>query len=172
MMQRRLWVAVGICLLLAGGCETQPDTITAGGIKAIGPAHHQNIRVVYQIKTDQDKKGVGAGLFYIRKLLDTYNAVGIPDEAVTVHGVFHGDAGHWMLNDSAYAQAASTGNTNPNQAIIRELLERGVKLELCAQTMRSHNWQGSDVIDGVGVVYGAYPRIIDLQLNGFAYIRF
>lgn len=46
------------------------------------------------------------------------------------------------------------------------------KLELCKSTMQSHGWTGKDVLPGVRIVVGAYPRIIDLQLRGYAYIRF
>jgi hypothetical protein len=39
-------------------------------------------------------------------------------------------------------------------------------------TLKGKGWTGEDVLPGVKIVVGAYPRIIDLQLRGYAYIRF
>jgi len=132
----------------------------------------ENIRVVYEIKTDEWKEGVGAGLHYVKKLIDAYRAMGIPNDEIHVSAVFHGDAGYWMLKDAAYAVETESGGPNPNREIIDELVNRDVSLELCAQTMRSHGWGENDVLPGVKIVIGAYPRVIDLQLAGYAYIRF
>jgi intracellular sulfur oxidation DsrE/DsrF family protein len=57
-------------------------------------------------------------------------------------------------------------------SIIQRLLDRNISIELCAQTMKSHGWKADDVLPGVIIVIGAYPRIIDLQHQGYAYIRF
>ena len=137
----------------------------------VGLKIKHGIKVVYQIKTDGRKENVGEGLYYVNKLVDAYEKLEITESARQVHAVFHGDAGYWMLKDPAYAQE-SDENINPNKKIIRELLSKGVSLELCASTMKNHGWTPSDVLDGVTIVVGAYPRIIDLQMRGYAYIRF
>jgi len=157
--------------ILSNGCAQSERTIVTGGIEAVGLKRTDDIRAVYQIKTDEWKDGVGAGLHYVRKLLDIYSSIGIEDDATDIHAVLHGDAGYWLLRDESYAQAAGASG-NPNKAIVAELIARGVSVELCAQTMRSHNWRPSDILGGVRIVVGAYPRIIDLQQRGYAYIRF
>ncbi len=157
--------------VLSNGCAQSEPTVVTGGIEAIALKRTEDIRAVYQIKTDEWKDGVGAGLHYVQKLLDVYNSIDIEDDATDIRAVLHGDAGYWLLKDESYAQAAGA-SANPNKAIVAELVARGVSIELCAQTMRSHNWRASDVLDGVQIVVGAYPRIIDLQQRGYAYIRF
>jgi intracellular sulfur oxidation DsrE/DsrF family protein len=166
--------ALPSCLIAAiclAGCNATPSVPT-GGIAAIGLVHQEHIRAVYQIKTDQWKQDVGAGLHYVKKLLETYNSIGIPDAAADIHAVFHGDAGYWLLTDTAYSKVDGRQGPNPNKGIVAELIRRGVHIELCAQTMRSHGWRRDDVLPGVEIVVGAYPRIIDLQLHRYAYIRF
>jgi intracellular sulfur oxidation DsrE/DsrF family protein len=160
-----------LALVILTGCAQDPPTVTTGGIEAVGLEVREEIRSVYQIKTDAKKNNLAAGLHYVRKLLDTYNAAGIQDEAANVHAVFHGDAGHFLLKDEVYADEADRPR-NPNKAIVADLIRRGVSIELCAQTMRSNGWEPEDVLPGVTIVLGAYPRVIDLQLRGFAYIRF
>jgi intracellular sulfur oxidation DsrE/DsrF family protein len=145
--------------------------LDSGSSKPIGLDVRHRIKAVYQIKTDEQKKNVGTGLYYVKKLLDAYDQLGIAANGRDIHAVFHGDAGYWMLRDAAF-EKAGYGHVNPNKAIIAELLDKGARLELCASTMRQHGWQPADVLDGIVIVVGAYPRLIDLQLQGYAYIRF
>ena len=128
------------------------------------------IRAAYDIGADDWRDGVGRGLFYLRKLLDTYDLMGVDPVGVQVSGVFHGKAGYWLLTDAAYREETGREEANPNKALIAELMKRGVSLELCSQTMLAHGWEPQDVLPGVLIVTGAYPRLIDLQLRGYAYI--
>jgi len=135
-------------------------------------AVRDNVKVVYQIKTDGWKQDVAAGLHYLDKLAGAYDEMGISPADREIVGVFHGDAGYFLLKDEPFAKAAEDRRANPNKRIVRKLLDAGVRLELCKSTMQSHGWTGEDVLPGVKIVVGAYPRIIDLQLRGYAYIRF
>ena len=137
----------------------------------VGLVHTEGIKVVYQIKSDGSKKGVGSGLYYLKKLSDTYDKLGVDRGNRQIHGVFHGEAGYMLLKDEAFEREKGIPE-NPNKDIIEKLLKNGVKLELCASTMKNNGWQKPDVLEGITIVIGAYPRIIDLQLSGFAYIRF
>jgi intracellular sulfur oxidation DsrE/DsrF family protein len=38
--------------------------------------------------------------------------------------------------------------------------------------MKAHGWTLNDLLPEVKIVPGALPRIIDLQLQGYAYLRF
>ena len=131
-----------------------------------------NIRVVYQIKDDEWEEGVGKGLIYVKRLLDAYESMEIPVDEVYISAVFHGKAGYWMLRDAPYGSFTGKGKENPNKIIIQELIAAGVSIELCARTMKRHEWSPEDILPEVSIVAGAYPRIIDLQLQGYAYIRF
>jgi hypothetical protein len=78
----RIPTIVALCaagLLVSAGC-TAP-TVRTAGVEAVGLRKICDIRSVYQIKTDEWKEGVGAGLHYVQKLLDTYNDLGVPDAA-------------------------------------------------------------------------------------------
>ena len=77
-----------------------------------------------------------------------------------------------MLKDGPYKSFTGKMDENPNKEIIQELNNLGVSIELCAQTMRQNGWMPQDLLPEVEIVVGAYPRLIDLQLQGHAYIRF
>jgi len=132
----------------------------------------KDIRVVYQVNRDEWKNGVGKPLAYLKKLSGVYDESTIPRQERHINAVFHGKAGYWMLTDEAYNAHTKTDKGNPNKAIIRELVAMGVSIELCGQTMKSQNWSPDDILAEVKIVIGAYPRIIDLQMQGYAYIKF
>jgi intracellular sulfur oxidation DsrE/DsrF family protein len=132
----------------------------------------KDIRAVYEIKDDVWKAGVGKGLVYLEKLLATYQSIGVSETELHLSVVFHGDAGYWMLKDEAFNAFTKLLVGNPNKRVIRKLSRAGVSLELCAQTMEQHGWKAEDILPEVKIVIGAYPRLIDLQLQGYAYIKF
>ena len=131
-----------------------------------------DIYAVCRVKNDEWQDGVGGGLACVKRLVEDYKSMGVPTNEVHISAVFHGDAAYWLLKDAAYGAYKKGESVNPNKAIIQELVQRGVSIELCAQTMEEHGWTQDDVLPEVKIVIGAYPRIIDLELQGYAYIRF
>lgn len=135
-------------------------------------AVHTDICVVCRIDSDTWKGGIGAGLAHIRQLLEDYDSLGIPASEVHISAVFHGEAAYWLLNDAAYSRAKKVASGNPNSDMVRELIRLGVGIELCGQTIKEHGWTNGDILPGVRIVPGAYTRIIDLEQQGYAYLRF
>ena len=138
--------------------------------------HTDDVRAVFQVSGDAWRDGHGTALHYVDKITGAYEELGVPLEAQHFVMVFHGDAGYHVVNDAAFAayerRADAAQTTNPNQAIIARLIERGVRVEICSSTMRQKGWQASDLLPGVIVTPNAFPRIIDLQMDGYAHILF
>lgn len=136
----------------------------------------RDVRAVYQIEGDAWKGEVGEGLFYLRKVLDAYASRGVDRKDLHLVAVLHGDAGYWLLNDAAWrtwsGERARKGESNLNAAVIRELIAMGVQVEMCASTMQQRGWKPEDLLPGVKITPGAYPRVIDLQLQGYAHVLF
>lgn len=131
----------------------------------------ENLRIVYQVSDDASHEGVNKGLFYARKLIDTYRRQGIAPEEVHLHVVYHGTGIAAVVNDAA-RRRLGVESANPNVALLAELVGRGVQVELCENTMQQKGVRPEELLPGVRLVVGAYPRLIDLQLQGFAYIKF
>lgn len=132
----------------------------------------ENIRVVYQVSDDTQHEGVNKGLFYAGKLIDTYEKQGIAAAQVRLHLVFHGKGIAAVVNPAARQRLKTEPAENPNAAILAELVRLGVQIELCEDTMRQRGVAASELMPVVKVIVGAFPRLIDLQLQGFAYIKF
>jgi intracellular sulfur oxidation DsrE/DsrF family protein len=131
----------------------------------------KDLQLVYQVTDDLVYEGVNKGLFYTKKLIDTYERQGINLTDVNMHVVYHGTGLAALVNDGA-RDRLGVKTTNPNRELLAELIKRGVKVELCENTMRTQGVKPEEVLAGVSLVVGAYPRLVDLQLLGCAYIKF
>ncbi|RUM90647.1 MAG: hypothetical protein DSZ27_08130 [Thiomicrospira sp.] len=133
----------------------------------------QDIKVVYDVNQNNIEAGIGKGLYYLRGLLEAYRKQGVSDKQLHISVVVHGAAGYWLLKDKPYQDF--TGNpfdVNANKKVVQELMDHGVSVELCHVTMKGHGWTAEDVLPGVKIVFDAYTRMIDLQQQGYAYIKF
>jgi accessory colonization factor AcfC len=141
--------------------------------KAQSPlAVRKDIAIVCRIDSDEWKEDVGAGLVYVRELVDGYRSMGTSPADLHIVAVVRGEAAYWVLNDSAYAAFVEDEPQNPNKALIEELADMGVSLEVCEQTLKTYGWSKDDILPRVKIAPSAYPRIVDLELQGYAYIRF
>lgn len=131
----------------------------------------ENLRIVYQVTDDAQHEGVNKGLFYARKLINTYQKHGIAADQVHLHLVYHGSGIAAVVNNEARKRLGAEA-ANPNGEILAELIKRGVQIELCENTMQQKGVKPTELMTGVKLVVGAFPRLIDLQLQGFAYIKF
>jgi intracellular sulfur oxidation DsrE/DsrF family protein len=151
--------------------EADPFALSAPKIITI--AKQKNIRVVYDVKDDVWEAGIGKALFYVRGLVQSYDALGVPPKQRKISVVLHGPTAYWVLNEATYRQFKNDEFAyNPNEQVVQELLQHGVSVEVCNVTLRGKGWSAEDLLPGVTLVRDAYTRMIDLQQRGYAYIRF
>jgi intracellular sulfur oxidation DsrE/DsrF family protein len=137
------------------------------------PLHQkENIKVVYQINTAEIKHGVNKGLHYVSYIIDHYKRMGVPAKNIKLIAVLYGDASTSLLRERAYKKHGGRGESNPNKALIEELNAQGVQIELCGESARLRNISRKEILPAVKVNVGAYARVIDLQHQGYAYIKF
>jgi len=160
-MMKQIFAALFALTLTASAAEPEVIPIQV----------RENLRIVYQVTDDAADESVKKGLFYARKLINTYQKQGIAPEQVHLHLVYHGTGIAAVVNDEA-RKRLGTDTANPNGEILAELVKRGVQVELCENTMQQKGVKPSELMPGVKLAVGAFPRLIDLQLQGFAYIKF
>jgi intracellular sulfur oxidation DsrE/DsrF family protein len=159
--------------LSAAPVPLQPDPFELAQTPIINVTKKTHIRVVYDIKDDASEAGIGKGLYYVRGLLEAYKSQDISEKNLKISVVLHGPTVYWMLKESAYRQFKHDEfDFNPNEQVLRELLNHGVSVEVCNLTLRGKGWTADDLMPGVKLVHDAYTRLIDLQQRGYAYIRF
>ena len=157
-------VAVGL-LIGAATPVTAAEPANPDDRPVIGIENKRPIKVVIQMTTAETKDGIGKGLIALKKLHEGYLQAGVAPSNLEIHAVIHGDGAVHLLADEE-------SDGNPSAELISELVKKGISVELCDSRRRQNGWEKSDVYKDVRLVEGAYQRIIDLQLQGYAYIRF
>lgn len=76
------------------------------------------IKLVYQVSDDKEHEGINRGLFYVRKLIDTYEREGISLSEVDFHVVYHGSGINALVNDTTRARLDPEHPRNPNAEAI------------------------------------------------------
>ncbi|MCG3136546.1 MAG: hypothetical protein HJJLKODD_00380 [Phycisphaerae bacterium] len=130
------------------------------------------ISIVCRINNDNGDGKTGQGLKSIKSLLDDYASLGIPAANIRIVAVVQGPASYWLLRDEPYAAYTKNAEANPHQEQILQLMQRGVNFEICAKSLNHFGWNETDILPGVKIVTCADPRIVDLELQGYAYLSF
>ncbi len=133
----------------------------------------KDIKVVYDVKTNEWSAGIGKALFYVRGLYEAYRKQGVDPSELTISVVLHGPTVYWLLKDEAFQEyTRNPFDINPNHHVVESLLELGASIEACNSSMKSKGWFPDDLLPGVKVVHDAYTRMIELQYEGYKYIHF
>ncbi len=128
---------------------------------------------MYDVQEDRLAAGIGRGLYFARGLMESYQSLGVPPRHIRLHVVLNGATAAWALNEEAWRQHVNDPFAyNPNEHAIQRLLALGARIEVCNVTLRGRGWTSADLLPGVHVVHDAYSRIVDLQKQGYAYLRF
>lgn len=145
---------------------------SADSREIIGLQYQGPIRAVFEITRDEEMEGVSKGLHYLQKLANLYQKAGVSAERLDIRAVIHGPAATALLTDAAWSRVTGKTGPNPNTSLLTELAARGVAVELCNNTRTKQGWSKGDIHPDVLLASSAYIRLIDLQLQGYAYIRF
>jgi len=78
--------------------------------------------------------------------------------------------GRWLLTDEAYNRTYNVSSGNPTAALTQSLIERGVKVYMCQNTMRGNSWVSSDLLPGVLMVPSGAVAVLDYEHQGYKYI--
>jgi intracellular sulfur oxidation DsrE/DsrF family protein len=131
------------------------------------PVKLANVRMVFSIGALEFEGDLPASIFHMQLIEDD---IGDWDAKSEVIAVFHTNAGHVTLHDSAYNTDRSIATGNPYRGLVADLMKRGVKVELCGATAKAHNWGNEDLLPGITVNTDAMARTTQLVQQGFVKI--
>lgn len=138
----------------------------------IGLNKKNGIKIVFHINTVSSKKGVNKGLHYISYIIDHYRRLGIEASSLKISAVVYGDAINILMRNHALRDRAGRGKSNPNGGLVRKLIQNGISIEACGETLRMRKIPSAHLLPGISIVPGSYVRIIELQMDGYAYLKF
>jgi intracellular sulfur oxidation DsrE/DsrF family protein len=131
------------------------------------PVKLSDVKVVFSIGALEFEGDLPASIFHLQLIK---NDISDWNAEFQVIAVFHTNAGHVTLHDSAYNADRNISTGNPYRDLIADLQKRGVQVELCGATARVHNWGNADLLLDIKVNTDAMARTTQLVQNGFVKI--
>ena len=131
------------------------------------PVKLSNVKTVFSIGALAFEGDLPASIFHLQLIENDITDWSAKSEVIAV---FHTNAGHVTLNDSAYNTERNIATSNPYKELVADLMKRGVKIELCGATAKIHNWGNLDLLPGIKVNTDAMARTTQLVQEGFVKI--
>jgi intracellular sulfur oxidation DsrE/DsrF family protein len=100
------------------------------------PVKLPDVKMVFSIGALAFEGDLPASIFHLQLI---ENDIADWNAKSQVIAVFHTNAGHVTLHDSAYNADRNIATGNPYKELISELQKRGVQVELCGATAKVHN---------------------------------
>ena len=143
-----------------GGVVRLPDA-------AMQPQRATKLLVDFTRNRDAMKRN--GALEKVAKYLNIFGGAGRVPADVEIAVVFHGDATLDVLNAESYAKRFGTKG-NPNIELLQQLHEAGVEMYVCGQSLIAKGSTPNDVVVFVETAVSALTSVVNLQVEGFAYL--
>jgi intracellular sulfur oxidation DsrE/DsrF family protein len=131
------------------------------------PVKLAEVKMVFSIGALQFEGDLPAAIFHLQLIEDDIADWDAKSEVVAV---FHTNAGHVTLHDSAYNADRGIVTGNPYRDLVANLTKQGVRVELCGATAKAHNWGNADLLPDIKVNTDAMARTAQLVQQGFVKI--
>jgi intracellular sulfur oxidation DsrE/DsrF family protein len=131
------------------------------------PVKLSEAELVFSIGALQFEGDLPASIFHMQLIKNDIADWGATSEIVAV---FHTNAGHVTLHDTAYNADRNVATGNPYKDLVSDLQKRGVKVELCGATAKAHGWGNEDLLADIKVNTDAMARTTQLVQQGFVKI--
>lgn len=126
---------------------------------------NERFKVAFDIGAQGDNETPNRQLVSAARFLNMHVKAGVPAENIEIAIVVHGKASFDLLNDEAYDEKYLV--SNPNTALLKVLLEKGVQIAVCAQSAGFMGIANEDLLPGVEVALSAMTKHALLQQQGF-----
>ncbi|MEI6485008.1 MAG: DsrE family protein [Sphingomonadales bacterium] len=164
-------------LLLAAALIAMPAAATDGPVfKSFGshtPVEFDVIipkgmvlRHVYDVTAATPGKR-NPGFETAARFINSHVANGVPERDVAVAVVVHGPAIAELTKPEAYA-ARNNGAANASEAMVKEMLAKGVRFLVCGQAANAMGVKKADLLPGVELAISASSAHAILQAQGYS----
>jgi len=128
------------------------------------PVKLEEVKVVFSVASLSFEGDLPASLFHMGLIVSDAADWNAKSQIVAV---FHTNAGHVTLHDTAYNADRGITTGNPYKGLVADLIKRGVKVELCGATAKVHNYGNVDLLPNIKINTDAMARTTQLVQEGF-----
>lgn len=122
-------------------------------------------KIAFDVSKQAEQGAVSRNLESAARFLNMHVAAGTAPKDMKLAVVVHGGASKDLLSEKAYAARFETASAN--SALLRALMERGVRVVLCGQTAAYYDIELDDLEPGVEMALSAMTAHALLQQAGY-----
>ena len=138
---------------------------------ACQPERDLEYRLIYRISQPPNEEGnLTSGLSHIAVTINLFEWAGVPPGQMHLVGIIHGDATPAALSGEAYDR--QFGRTNPDADLIHQLVQHGVRIYVCGQSVLNHGYRREDVNQEVVFALSALSVLATHQVKGYALMHY
>ena len=131
----------------------------------------KNYKVIFDVYTDDKKTGnINPLINTVARFINMHAQNGLPASQMDIVVVLHGMATKNALTEKAFKKEFKM--KHPNAELMKELDEKGVKIYLCGQSMKSKGYEKKDIADHVKISLSALTALVKYQSEGYQLINF
>ncbi len=132
---------------------------------------NKEYKVVFDImKSPEANTELNRSIETAARFLNMHAQAGVPVENLKVALVVHNKASKDIITNAAYQKRY--GINNPNQELIKSIIEAGGEIVFCGQSSVSRDFPKEDLIEGVQLALSAMTALIQFQDNKYRFIKF
>ncbi|HCM76819.1 MAG TPA: hypothetical protein DIS90_10580 [Cytophagales bacterium] len=122
------------------------------------------------VRASEKPEDVNWALNNVARMLNLHAMAGVPKEKLHVVLAIHGGAAFTVKNNEEYKK--KYGVDNPNLGIYRELMDAGVKIVVCGQSLVARDIDKDKMVPGIKVASSMLTTMTTYQLKGYAMLIF
>jgi intracellular sulfur oxidation DsrE/DsrF family protein len=128
-------------------------------------------RAVFDVmNSPEDPNQLNPWIETAARFLNMHARAGVPVDQLQVALVVHNKASTDLLDSNHYQERF--GVPNPNEGLLRELMDAGVQVLFCGQSSMARQVPIEETVDGVQLSLSAVTALIQLQESGYHLIKF
>ena len=120
----------------------------------------------FDVATPAEEGKRNRGFESAARFINMHAAAGVDPDNIRIAVVVHGKASMDLLTDEAWAAKGKEGE-NPSGAMVRAMLNEGVRFILCGQSGAAYGINQEDLIPGVETALSAMTAHALLQQRGY-----
>ncbi|WP_232368334.1 DsrE family protein [Alteromonas sp. MB-3u-76] len=150
--------------------EFRDGTVIKGfGKSAPVPSHflpeNSEFNITFDVASTSGEGVVNRKFDSLARFINMHAAAGVKKENIHLALVVHGSAVFDLLNDVSYQEKFDT--PNPNEPLLKALLENNVRVILCGQSAASKAVKSGQLVEGVEIQLSAMTAHALLQQEGY-----
>ena len=156
--------------------ETGPVFEDFGAVYSIDDADllldtDKNYKVIFDVYTDNKKpENMNPLINTVARFMNMHAQNGLSEDQMDIVVVLHGAAVKNALTEKTFKKTYKT--KHPNADLISALVEKGVKIYVCGQSMKSKGYDAKDISEDVKISLSALTALVKYQSEGFQLINF